>query len=122
MIEATCTACGTVNRIADADIPVGAKFVNCASCKSRVGIPVKAAATKVGGAGTALDFADLPAPRRQSALGGESAKPAPRSGLAAASEPAAEAELPAPRSKKPGPPAAPTGSPLDLDDLLAPPD
>src|SRR5688500_11567137 len=121
MIEATCTACGTVNRIADADVPVGAKFVNCASCKSRVAIPAakSAAATKVGGAGTALDFADLPAPRRGSALGGEPPqKPAPKSGLAAANEPA---ELPVPRNKKPIPAAAPPGS-LDLDDLLAPPD
>ncbi|MDQ3368801.1 MAG: hypothetical protein M3680_25540, partial [Myxococcota bacterium] len=87
MIEATCSACGTTNRIADAGVPVGAKFVNCASCKSRVAIADKAATAAAGKpaptggtAGGALDIADLPAPRRQSALGGEAPKPAPRSG------------------------------------------
>ena len=45
MIEATCSACGTQNRIAEADVPVGAKFVTCSSCKSRVALPVKTAAT-----------------------------------------------------------------------------
>ena len=43
MIEATCSACGTLNRVAEADVPAGAKFVNCSSCKSRVALPVKAA-------------------------------------------------------------------------------
>src|SRR5262245_53598406 len=106
MIEATCTACGTVNRISDADVPPGTKFLACASCKSRVAIPPKGAAAPRPATprGAALDFADLPAPRRQSALGGESTKPAPRSGLAAAS---AEPELPAPRTKKPMPPPSP---------------
>src|SRR5690348_8119194 len=112
MLEATCTACGTVNRVADADVPVGAKFVNCASCKSRVAIPVKTAANVPAPQSEALDLADLPAPRRTSALGNDAAKPAPRSGLAAADP----AELPAPRAaKKPGPLPPP---PVDLDDLL----
>ena len=44
MIEATCSACGTLNRIAEADVPAGAKFVNCNSCKSRVALPVKTGA------------------------------------------------------------------------------
>ncbi len=44
MIEATCSACGTLNRIAEADVPAGAKFVNCSSCKSRVALPVKTGA------------------------------------------------------------------------------
>jgi tetratricopeptide (TPR) repeat protein len=115
MLEATCTACGTVNHVADADVPVGAKFVNCASCKSRVAIPVKTAANVPPPQSEALDLADLPAPRRPSALGAEAAKPAPRSGLAAAEL----ADLPAPRAapKKPLPPP-PAGAPLDLDDIL----
>jgi tetratricopeptide (TPR) repeat protein len=39
MIEAACTACGNINRVNEADLPTGAKFVTCASCKSRVGLP-----------------------------------------------------------------------------------
>ena len=124
MIEATCTACGTVNRIADADVPVGAKFVNCASCKSRVAVagkPATGAKPPPTPRGEALDFADLPAPRRGSALGGDAAatKPVPRSGLAAAS---AEPELPAPRNKRPIASAQPPGEALDLDELLEAPD
>jgi len=41
MIEATCAACGTVNRIAEAEVPPGAKFVSCASCKSKVPVAAK---------------------------------------------------------------------------------
>src|SRR5687768_16383874 len=44
MIEATCTMCGNINRVAEVDIPVGAKCVNCSSCKSRVGLPTKTTA------------------------------------------------------------------------------
>ncbi|MDQ3339726.1 MAG: tetratricopeptide repeat protein [Myxococcota bacterium] len=118
MIEATCTTCGTVNRIADADVPVGAKFVNCASCKSRVAFATTSAA-RAPAPRDALDLADLPAPRRNSPLTGEVGKPAQRSGLAAAHT---EPELPAPRNKKPiAPPPGPGGA-LDLDDLLVPPD
>ncbi len=60
-----------------------------------------------------IDLSDLPAPKRQSPLGGApESKPAPRSGLAAA----LDADLPAPKGARPaGPPA------LDLDDLLGPP-
>ena len=39
MIEATCTACGNINHVAEADVPVGAKFVTCMTCKARVAVP-----------------------------------------------------------------------------------
>ncbi len=39
MIEAACTACGTINRVNEADLPAGARFLTCTSCKSRVGLP-----------------------------------------------------------------------------------
>jgi tetratricopeptide (TPR) repeat protein len=106
MIEAACTACGNINRVAEGDLPSGTKFVICASCKARVPIPHRA---KTGG-----DISDLPSPKRTSALGGEASKPAPRSGLAAA----LDAELPAPRG---GPRPATPPPALELDDLLAPP-
>ncbi|MFN0250795.1 MAG: tetratricopeptide repeat protein [Kofleriaceae bacterium] len=166
MIEATCSACGTHNRIAETDVPIGAKFVVCSSCKSRVALPgatkqavptlpklptvvpaipsikppAKAAAgakppaipvgppsVSLGPAGARpipvpastsnpneiIDLSDLPAPKRHSPLGATESKPAPRSGLAAAS---ADADLLAPKSARPaGPPS------LDLDDLLGPP-
>ncbi len=129
MIEATCTACGTVNRVADADVPIGAKFVNCASCKSRVAITLADGAGKGPPRGDALDLADLPAPRRQSALGGEAAKPAPRSGLAAAG-PGAPAGLAAagPHTSSglgaagPSATAPPQASDLDLDHALTEPE
>ncbi len=126
MIEATCSACGTVNRIAEADVPLGAKFVTCASCKSRVMLPVQpraqtakpvAAAPKpvgipsIPGPPKSLDIADLPAPKRANALAGlEASKPAPKSGLDLA-------DLPAPKSALPRT-AKPAAPPLDLDDLL----
>src|SRR5688500_17060151 len=109
MIEAACTACGMVNRLADADITASATFVNCASCKSRVALPARAGAAP---GGPVVDLADLPAPRRQSALGAAT----PRAGVELASEPG----LPVPRAKKP-PTAAPVPA-LELDDLLSPPD
>ena len=145
MIEATCSACGTLNRIADADVPAGAKFVNCSSCKSRVALPVKTGAIPAipsiksplpklppptpkgpptvtlgpsggvpnippmsGGAKDTIDLSDLPAPKRQSPLGTEPSRPAPRSVLSASLD-----DLPAPRPPGGGP--APS---LDLDDLM----
>src|SRR4051794_21656136 len=128
MIEATCAACGTVARIAEADVPTGAKFVTCASCKARVALPQKAATPAAGvksiaipnikpppipgpakGKGDAVDLADLPAPKRTSPLAGASgpARPSPSalSGL----------DLPAPKSAKP---PAPAPGALDLDDLM----
>src|SRR5687768_7255894 len=139
MIEATCAACGTVARIAESDVPVGAKFVTCASCKSRVPLPQQAAAaTSTPAKGVpvksvsipampkgappppplksksdTVDLADLPAPKRNSPLAGEGpSKPAPRPGLAGS------AELPAPKSAKP---PAPAPGALDLDDLMPAP-
>ncbi|HEY0478584.1 MAG TPA: tetratricopeptide repeat protein [Kofleriaceae bacterium] len=132
MIEASCSACGTLNRVSEANVPVGAKFITCADCKSRIAIPGVAAApppppklppanpaaARSGGAG---DLSDLPAPKRTSALGppprprpappkAEPSRPAPRGGLAAALDP----ELPAPKAtRSAGPPSAPT---LELDD------
>src|SRR5437763_15045831 len=109
MIEAPCAACGTVNRIAESELPAGAKFVTCSSCKSRVALPAQKAAP-AGGKGGApppipkapppipskaptIDLADLPAPKRSSALAGAGdAKPAPKSALAEL-----EADLPAPK-------------------------
>jgi hypothetical protein len=128
MIEATCAACGTVARIAEADVPAGAKFINCASCKSRVPLPGRAATPARGvrvpsipipkiappippkQKADELDLADLPAPKRNSPLGGSDGgtKPAPRSALA-------DAELPVPKGAKP---PAPAPGPLDLDDLM----
>ena len=138
MIEATCAACGTLNRVAEANVPVGAKFVTCAGCKARVSIggptisslpppiprppqakpaesiPLPAKPAEV------IDLADLPAPKRNSALGplpatpaakgpGSGKLPPPRSGLAAALDP----ELPAPKTRTSVPPS------LELDELPA---
>ncbi len=124
MIEATCSACGTVNRIAEADVPLGAKFVSCSSCKSRVILPAQARAQTAAGLAAKptigipnipgpaknIEMADLPAPKRGNALAGmEASKPAPRSGLDLA-------DLPAPKGPSN---ARPSGlAPLDLDDLL----
>jgi tetratricopeptide (TPR) repeat protein len=64
---------------------------------------------KPPGATPTVDLADLPAPKRNSALAGtEPSKPASKSGLGGA-------ELPAPKGVKP--PAAAPGA-LDLDDLM----
>src|SRR3569833_2040433 len=85
MIEATCSACGTVNRIAEADVPLGAKFVACSSCKSRVMLPASAlsramtskvplipapAIPKIPAPAKPAELADLPAPKRQGPLAG----------------------------------------------------
>ncbi|HEY5927067.1 MAG TPA: tetratricopeptide repeat protein, partial [Kofleriaceae bacterium] len=128
MIEATCAACGTVNRIAEADVPVGAKFVSCTSCKSKVALPAKATTagppkmaipaipsklpTPPAPSPRPIDIADLPAPKRQSPLAGTepASKPAPRSALT-------DAELPVPKGA--GKPPGPQPSALDLDDLMA---
>lgn len=135
MIEVTCSACGTLNRIAEGDVSPGTKFVTCASCKSRVALPgAKATTTSIPkvppipsapipkippvippiGAKRepALDLADLPAPKRTSPLAmvdPPAKAPPPRSPLAGL-----DAELPAPKaSAKPG-----AAAPLDLDDLM----
>jgi tetratricopeptide (TPR) repeat protein len=135
MIEATCSACGTLNRVSEANVPVGAKFITCADCKSRIAVappPPLAPAAKLPPADPAttrptsgLDLTDLPAPKRASALGplppvparpappaipGGASKPAPRGGLAAALDP----ELPAPKMARPATPidfADPGGAP-----------
>ena len=124
MIEATCSACGTVNRIAEADAPLGAKFVSCASCKSRVNLPAQArplppvagpkpiGIPKIPGPTMNPEIADLPAPKRGNALGGlEASKPAPRSALEIA-------DLPTPKGSSS---ARSRGGALDLDDLLPAP-
>jgi tetratricopeptide (TPR) repeat protein len=126
MIEAPCAACGTVNRMAESELPAGAKFVTCSSCKSRVALPAQRGAPPGAKPGApppipkappipskapTVDLADLPAPKRSSALAGAGdARPAPKSGLAAF-----EADLPAPKSAK-------ASSPLAFDDLLPSPE
>jgi len=128
MIEVTCAACGTLNRIAEGDVSPGTKFVTCTSCKSRVALPVKAPTAAVpkvppipsapipkipppvpaaGAKKPGIDLADLPAPKRTSPLATLSdSKPAPRSALA-------EADLPAPKMQ-----ARAGGAPMDLDDIM----
>ena len=121
MIEATCSACGTVTRIAEADVPMGAKFVTCSSCKSRVILPTTVAKPPLAKPPTPMipkipspakpggkpaELADLPTPKRAGPLAGmDASKPAPKSGLDVA-------DLPAPKSPRPT---------LDLDDLLPAP-
>ena len=114
MIEATCAACGTINRIAEGDVSPGTKSVTCESCKARIPLPGAKPAVpavpkaipaipKVKRAETSGPLADLPAPKRTGPLAGiESSKPAPKSGLDVA-------DLPAPKIKPPGP--------LDLDNV-----
>src|SRR3954470_20859788 len=115
MIEATCGACGTINRIAEADVPAGAKFATCSSGKSGGAIagptakpppiPVPVPGKREG----VIDLADLPAPKRSSPLAGVEggAKPGPKSALS-------EIDLPAPKL-----PARPTSAaPLDLDEIM----
>src|SRR6185503_12054663 len=137
MIEATCPACGTLNRVAEATVPVGAKFITCADCKSRVAMPPPATTSALpppipkppvavpppARKTDVIDLADLPAPKRTSALGPLPApaaapkpplpaKPARNSGLAAALDP----ELPAPKMTRTGPIPPPA---LELDELLS---
>src|SRR5690242_7764241 len=130
MIEVTCAACGTLNRIAEGDVSPGTKFVTCASCKSRVALPAKAGTApvpKVPPIPTApipripppipgapkrdpnVELADLPAPKRTSPLAMvQPTVPRPQpTGL--------DAELPAPKGAKAGGSGA---MPLDLDELM----
>src|SRR3569623_258909 len=139
MIEATCSACGTVNRIAEADVPLGAKFVACSSCKSRVMLPASAlsmtmtskgpripapAIPKIPAPAKPAELADLPAPKRQGPLAGmEASKSAPKSGRDLV-------DLPAPKANAKGPleadgcpaelPAPKAGGPSGSSDLPAP--
>ncbi|HSN25017.1 MAG TPA: hypothetical protein VLT45_01995, partial [Kofleriaceae bacterium] len=127
MIEVTCAACGAQNRIAEADVAPGARFVTCTSCKSRVALPMKAPtgaipkvppipsapipkippAIPAPAKPAAVDLADLPAPKRTSPLATlDSSKPAPRSALDLA-------DLPAPKTK-----TGPVPRPMDLDELM----
>ncbi len=117
-IEATCTTCGTINRVGEADVPMGAKFVPCVSCKSRVALPPKASRAAPpslpgGSKGDSIGLSDLPAPKRQSPLGNaEPSRPAPRSALA-------DADLPAPRGARSHQPSTPPlNGTFDLDELL----
>jgi tetratricopeptide (TPR) repeat protein len=48
MIEATCSACGALNRVSEANVPVGAKFITCADCKSRIAIAAPQAPGQAG--------------------------------------------------------------------------
>ena len=101
MIEGTCAACGTVNRIAEADLPAGATFFSCTSCKARIAVPAKAATAakaamaipaipkvppvspvssapsviKPGPSPSAPDIADLPAPKQRLTPVPKSARP-----------------------------------------------
>jgi tetratricopeptide (TPR) repeat protein len=135
MIEVTCSACGTLNRIAEGDVSPGTKFVTCASCKSRVALPGAKATTAsipkvppLPGAPipkipsvippigakrqAAIDLADLPAPKRTSPLAmvdPPAKAPPPRSPLAGL-----DAELPAPKASA----KSNASAPLDLDDLM----
>src|SRR5580704_3398093 len=119
MIEATCGACGTVNRIGENDVLVGAKYLTCASCKSRVALPSQTGQIPIPGAsagitlggpppaggnrGDVIDLADLPAPKKRSALAGVERAPAGKPGI--------DVDL---LSTKPA------RAPVDLDDLLGP--
>jgi predicted Zn-dependent protease len=133
MIEATCAACGTVNRIAEADVSPGTKSVTCESCKARIQLPgAKPAIPAVPKSIPAIPpkqpkraetgpLADLPTPKRSGPLAGiEASKPAPKSGLDIA-------DLPTPKGKPSGPLDLDNGVDLPtpkgkgpLDDLLTP--
>nr|HEX4316396.1 tetratricopeptide repeat protein [Kofleriaceae bacterium] len=142
MIEATCGACGTVNRIGEGDVPVGAKYIACSSCKSRVGIPQQSSSGLTlggpppagGNRGDVIDLADLPAPKKKSALAGVdkldqlSAKPArapvdlddllaPPGSSEAKRAAAQVSDLPAPKAPKGGPMMAAPAREQSIDDL-----
>ncbi len=125
-IEATCTTCGTINRVGETDVPAGAKFVPCVSCKSRVALPPMKASRAtppplpggpVGNAGSAIGLSDLPAPKqRPSALGSaEPSRPAPRPAISSAAP-----ELPVPKGGRAQTPSISpiASSAFELDDLL----
>ncbi len=127
MIEATCGACGTVNRFAEGDVPIGTKFLPCASCKSRVNLPGRATMPGAqpipkipatppprpppipvplpqGAKPAVIDLADLPAPKRASPLAGnEPSKPAPRSALSEVGKAAVELDDLIPQADLPAP-------------------
>src|SRR5512140_572733 len=135
MIEATCSACGTQNRVSEANVPAGAKFITCAGCKSRVALPLPPgsasepskvpadipapASTTVPPAtkATGGELVDLPAPKRAASLGPMPPQPTPRSSLTKPSGVAAalDPELPAPRGMRPG---GPTPAPLEFEEFL----
>src|SRR4051812_42821657 len=129
MIEATCSACGTLNRVTEASVPVGSKFITCADCKSRIALGGRATPPAIPKPGARpsemVGLADLPAPKRASALGAEPSRPAARppalpakpvasrSGLAAALDP----DLPAPKPLRSTQAMAAVAPPtVDLDD------
>ncbi|MBA3461008.1 MAG: tetratricopeptide repeat protein [Deltaproteobacteria bacterium] len=145
MIEATCSACGTLNRIAEADAPAGAKFVNCSSCKSRVALPMKITGViptipkptlpkmpppmpkgpppvTLGPPGTGLPPAKPPGPVDDFGLAELPAPKARQSPLGAepASKPAPRSALSSTLDDLPAPRAAAGGNPqsLDLDELM----
>ncbi len=185
MIEATCSACGTLNRVPDASVHAGARFFTCVGCKARAAIPLPTSpgilpkltsplstspgtlpkltsplstspgtlpkltsplstspgtlpkltsplstspATAVPPATKPtrdLDFADLPAPKRPTALGIGPPQPASRTSTASKfplhtglTQPLAhelDPELPAPKITRPGGPT--TASRIELGEL-----
>jgi tetratricopeptide (TPR) repeat protein len=142
MIEATCAACGTLNRIAEGEVPQGARFVTCSSCKARIPLPGKATVSGVSGsakppaipaipapgakspppipsAKPTMDIADLPAPKRPAALAGVGdPKPAPKSALSDVARTASKSAFADLEVDLPAPkvvPRPPTGA--ELDDL-----
>src|SRR5512140_3506943 len=100
MIEATCPACGTRNRVPDASVHAGARFLTCVECKARVAIPLPTSPGTLPKLPPALpplaptavppttrpisnvDFADLPAPKRPTSLGIGPPQPASRTSTA----------------------------------------
>src|SRR5262245_14055169 len=99
MIEATCTACGNTQRIADGEVPAGSTFVLCTNCNSRIALPSMAADPAGLPASLRSDLMDLPAPKRTSALGiAEAPRPPSRPGGTAPQE--------APRAPPPPAPAS----------------
>ena len=143
MIEATCTACGTRNRVPDASVPAGARFITCVDCKARVALPLppspgtlpKLSQTLPQLPPTAvppttkptsdLDVADLPAPKRPTSLGIGPPQPASRTSTASKlplhtglTQPLVhelDPELPAPKITRTGGPS--TASRIELGDL-----
>jgi tetratricopeptide (TPR) repeat protein len=148
MIEVTCAACGTLNRIAEGDVSPGAKFVSCASCKSRVGLPgsgttgavqrvTTSALPKLPATGAIPKVPSIPVPAIPKVpppipgVGGAAKRtdaidladlPAPKRTSPLAT---LESSKPAPRSaladaELPAPKAAAKagGAPLDLDDVM----
>src|SRR5712672_1350971 len=117
MIEATCSACGTLNRVSEANVPAGAKFVTCAGCKARVALPLlpgpAAGVSTPHDSAPLIELADLPAPKRSHTLSSQPPPPTPRTspatnppahrGLAAALDP----ELPAPKATRAAGPTRP---------------